>query len=103
MSYLISILIAGFLGGILRGLVGFMKYQSSYKSSPFRPWYFLGTVGLSGLIGFIAAWVTKDLGVSFLGMATISPSIAFVIGYAGGDFIENLFKIISGKSSVFPI
>jgi hypothetical protein len=32
----------------------------------------------------------------------ISPAIAFVIGYAGGDFIENLYKIILKKPTIFP-
>lgn len=85
----------------MRGLVGYIKYQTSYKNVPFRIWYFVGMTGVSGLIGLLAAWVTKDLGITFLGMTSLSPAIGFVIGYAGGDFIENLYKIIAGKPSLY--
>jgi|SRR3990167_100338 len=101
MTYFLTILIAGFIGGVLRGLVGYIKYKSSYKSVPFNAKYFFGTTAVSGLVGLLAAWVTKDLGLTFLGMDTISPAIAFIIGYAGGDFIENLYKIILGKPSLY--
>ncbi len=38
----ISILIAGFGGGVVRGLVGFIKHQYSYKNVGFRLPYFIG-------------------------------------------------------------
>lgn len=94
------ILLWGAIGGTLRGLVGFAKYQTRYKDVPFRPLYLALTAGLSAVVGFLAAWVTQDLGITFLGLTSITPAIAFVIGYAGGDFIENLFKIITGKPNV---
>ncbi|MBZ1348452.1 MAG: hypothetical protein KYQ20_01655 [Candidatus Nealsonbacteria bacterium] len=97
----IQILIAGFGGGVIRGLVGFIKHQYSYKRVGFRLTYFLGMMFLSGVIGFLAAIVTKELGITFLGLDYITPAIAFVIGYAGGDFIENLYKIILKKPSIY--
>jgi len=103
MSYIASILIAGFVGGAIRGIVGYIKYQTKYKNVDFRPWYFIGMTAVSGIVGLLAAWVTKDLGVSFMGIEELPASIAFVIGYAGGDFIENLFKIISGKSTIYKL
>lgn len=103
MSYFASILIAGFVGGALRGVVGYIKYLTSFKNVTFKPWYFGGMTLVSGLVGLLAAWVTKDLGITFLGVEKLSLSIAFIIGYAGGDFIENLFKIISGKSTIYSI
>jgi len=36
------ILIAGFAGGMVRGLVGFIKYQYSYKNVGFDLYYFFG-------------------------------------------------------------
>jgi hypothetical protein len=100
---MISILFAGFSGGVVRGLVGFIKHQQSYKEVPFRPLYFASMVTLSGVIGLLAAWVTDDLGITFLGMDSLSVSIALIIGYAGGDLIENLFKIIIKKPNLYTL
>ena len=91
----------GFLGGIIRGAVGLIKYSQSYKDVDIRPWYFSGTVVISGLIGVACAWIVQDLGVSFIGLETLPLSIALIIGYAGGDFIENVFKIIVKEPELF--
>jgi hypothetical protein len=93
------IFIAAFGGGLIRGLVGYIKHQFSYKNVPFRPKYFLGMMMVSGLIGMVAAIAIKELGFRLLGEFT--PALAFVIGYAGGDFIENIYKIIIKKSSLY--
>lgn len=98
-----TILFAGLLGGIIRGLVGYLKYRSSYKNTSFLFNYFLLSVGISGVVGLLAAWVTSDLGLTFLGLASITPAIAVIVGYAGGDFIENLFKILTGKTSLYQL
>lgn len=103
MLSLISILFSGLLGGIMRGLVGYVKYRSSYKEVPFRIGYFSFMVAVSGVIGLLATWVTHDLGIRFLGLPTITPAIAIIIGYAGGDFIENLYKILTGKTSIYEL
>lgn len=94
MFYIIA---AAFGGGILRGLVGFIKYQFSYKEVKFRPYYFLGMMLVSGIIGAVASLAIKEIGFTLLGSFT--PALSFIIGYAGGDFIENLYKIIIKKSS----
>ena len=99
----ISILIAGFGGGVIRGLVGFIKHQYFYKRVGFRLPYFLAMMFLSGVIGLLAAIVTRELGITFLGLDYITPAIAFVVGYAGGDFIENLYKIILKKPTIYPV
>ena len=98
-----TILFSGLIGGVIRGLVGYVKYRSSYKNTPFMLGYFLFSVGVSGVVGLLAAWVTEDLGITFLGLETITPAIALIIGYAGGDFIENLFKILTGKTSLYQV
>ncbi len=94
-----SIILAAFGGGILRGLVGFIKYQFSYKEVKFRPYYFLGTMFISGVIGLVSALAIKEVGFTLLNQFT--PALAFIIGYAGGDFIENVYKIIIKKSSFY--
>lgn len=99
----IPILIAGFGGGVVRGLVGFTKHQYSYKNVGFRLPYFLGMMFISGIIGLLSAIVTTELGITFLGMDYITPAIALIIGYAGGDFIENLYKILLKKPILHPI
>jgi hypothetical protein len=94
----IYIFIAGFGGGLVRGLVGFLKHQLSYKNVPFSWKYFIGTTALSGLIGTVTAIAVKELGLTLFGQFT--SALAFVIGYAGGDFIENIYKIIIKKSNI---
>jgi len=96
---MILIFISAFLGGVLRGLVGFLKYQFSYKEVKFRPRYFFGTMFLSGAIGLMATISVREIGFTLSG--GFSASLAFIIGYAGGDFIENIYKIIIKKSSFY--
>ena len=94
-----AIIVAAFGGGILRGLVGFIKYQFSYKEVKFRPYYFLAMIFLSGIVGTVATLVIKEIGFTLL--ESFTPALAFIIGYAGGDFIENIYKIIIKKSSFY--
>lgn len=95
----LEILIAGFGGGIVRGLVGFIKHQFSYKNVKFELTYFLAMLFVSGMIGLLAAIAIKETGFTLFG--TFTSAIAFVVGYAGGDFIENIYKIIIKKSSLY--
>ncbi|MFH1244267.1 MAG: hypothetical protein V1487_01680 [bacterium] len=60
-------LFAGFLGGVIRGLVGFVKNK---------------TILISGVVGS-AAGILVDT----------EWQVSFLPGYAGTDFIENLYKI----------
>ena len=98
MSYAI-IIAAGFGGGVVRGLVGFIKHQFSYKNVPFKLSYFLWMVLLSGLIGLSSAVAMKGVGFTLEGKFT--AALSFVVGYAGGDFVENVYKIIIKKSSLY--
>jgi len=95
----VSILIAAFGGGFFRGVVGFIKHQFSYKNVPFKLNYFLAMMFVSGIVGLVTATAMKELGLTLFGAFT--PALAFVIGYAGGDFIENIYKIIVKKSNLF--
>jgi len=95
----LEILLAGFAGGIVRGLVGFIKHQFSYKNVPFKLGYFLAMTFISGIIGFLSAYTVKNIGFSLEG--TFTPALSFIVGYAGGDFIENIYKILIKKSSLY--
>ncbi|MFH0840559.1 MAG: hypothetical protein V1865_01030 [bacterium] len=87
-----EILVAGFAGGMIRGLVGFIKYQYSYKNVGFNVPYFLVMAFLSGIIGLLTA-AAFQYNIVF----------SFVIGYAGGDFVENVFKMATKSSSLYNI
>ena len=96
----INILISGFSGGAIRGLIGYIKHQYSYKNVGFNIAYFLGMSFLSGLVGAMCALAIKELGMTFFG-GYFTSAMAFIIGYAGGDFIENVYKIIIKKPSLY--
>jgi len=98
--YYLLVLIAGFAGGVLRGIVGFIKHQFSYKNVPFRLPYFLSMMLLSGIVGFLTSLALKEAGIKFFGGA-FTPALSLIIGYAGGDFLENIYKIIIKKSSLY--
>lgn len=99
MEEIIIILIAGFGGGVLRGLVGFIKHQFSYKNVPFSLKYFFSMMLISGIIGLVVALAIKELGLTLFGEFTWA--LALVVGYAGGDFVENIYKIIIKKSNIY--
>ena len=84
-KYLIYIL-AGFTGGIVRGLVGFVKNKTIEKADHFKPQYFLITILISGIVGVAAG-----------ALADIEWQVSFLAGYAGTDFIESLYKIKIGQ------
>jgi hypothetical protein len=90
------IILAGFGGGVLRGLVGFLKHKYSYKEVKFSWPSFLSTVGISGTVGVISALAVQELHLGFLG--TMTPALALVIGYAGGDFLQGVYKIIMKRN-----
>ena len=100
-SIYILILIAGFGGGVVRGLVGFVKHQFSFKNVGFNLPYFAAMMFISGIVGLLTAVAIKEAGIFPLGIEVITPGIAFIIGYAGGDFIENIYKIVFKKQTLF--
>ena len=87
----------------MRGLVGFIKHQYAYKSVKFELYYFLFMTFISGIIGVLSAVATKELGLSILGLSSFTPALAFIVGYAGGDFLENIYKIVLKKTSIYEI
>ena len=99
---MLPILIAGFGGGMIRGLVGFLKYYYSYKNTPFNILYFFATAFISGAVGLLTAAAVKESGIIISGLSSITPPLALIIGYAGGDFLENVYKILFKKNLIFP-
>lgn len=97
------LLLAGAGGGLIRGLVGFIKHQFAYKNVKFEPVYFLGMMALSAFVGLVVTWAIASSGLSLPVVEQINPALAFIVGYAGGDFIENIYKIIIKKPTIFPV
>ncbi|MBU3964676.1 hypothetical protein KJ591_00155 [Patescibacteria group bacterium] len=90
------IIIAGFGGGVVRGLMGYIKHQYSYKNVGFNLPYFFSMMFLSGIVGTLCAIAINNISNDILTIG-FSASIAFVVGYAGGDFLDNVYKIIIKK------
>ena len=81
---MIEIFIAWFVGGVIRGLVGISKQirASPSKKKIIRSDYFAVTLLASGGIGIlVGAFIAYDV------------RFALLAGYAGSDFLENLYKI----------
>lgn len=74
-------IIAGFVGGIARGLSSFLKKRNRGGKVRFDYPYFFSTVFFSGILGGIAGALVES------GWKT-----AFLAGYAGTDFLENMYK-----------
>ncbi len=96
MGYYFAILIAGFGGGAVRGLTGFVKHQYSYKNVKFDVKYFLGMTFISGIVGLLIAMGIKETASETL-IVPLTPAVAFIVAYAGGDFLENIYKIFLKK------
>jgi CBS domain-containing protein len=81
---MIEIFVSGFLGGIIRGLVGVSKEirSSPSKKKVIRIDYFLITLLAAGGLGLlVGVFIADDF------------RFALLAGYAGTDFLENLYKI----------
>lgn len=101
MEYLI-VGVAGLCGGMARGFVGFIQHQFRFKDVPFKLYYFLGMISLSGCVGIVVALASAEVAKTFFNMTNVTFGLAIIVGYAGGDFIEILYKLLSKKIFVFP-
>lgn len=99
----VVLLVAGAMGGLVRGVVGFIKHQFAYKNVDFKPWYMASMISLSALVGLTVTWAVVYSGLEIVAIVEVNPAIAFIVGYAGGDIIENLYKILAGKATIFPV
>ncbi len=87
---MIEIFIAGFLGGVIRGLLGISKEirSSPTRKKKLRPEYLLVTLLASGGLGLlVGVFIADDI------------RFALLAGYAGCDFLENLYKIKMKKKT----
>ncbi len=78
------IFFAGFLGGLIRGLVGISKViqASPSKKKKIRKDYLAVSLLASGGLGLmVGVFIADDV------------RFALLAGYAGSDFLENLYKI----------
>ncbi len=85
---MIEIFAAGFLGGLIRGILGVSKEirKSPSKKKKLRKDYLLVTLLASGGLGLlVGVFIADDI------------RFALLAGYAGSDFLENLYKIKMGK------
>ena len=85
MAYeLLITLFAGFMGGMIRAIVGVLKWQvrTTKTKKEFSMHYFIATFLLSGMLGLIAGLYIQN-----------DPRFAILAGYAGTDFIEGLYKV----------
>ncbi len=98
------VLLFGALGGVARGLVGYTKYLTSYKDVKFDPKYFGMNVLVSMVVGLGTVWALDGSGLAhdFTQGFSLNPAVALIIGYAGGDAIENIYKIILKKPILVP-
>lgn len=87
---MIDIFIAGFLGGVIRGLLGITKVirAKPTKKVNIRKDYMAVELLASGSIGMlVGVFISEDI------------RFALLAGYVGADFLENLFKIKMKKMS----
>lgn len=103
MNGIAVLLLAGASGGLIRGIVGFVKHQFAYKNVEFKPYYIVGMMALSSVVGLTVTWAVVSSGLEIVALAQINPAIAFIVGYAGGDLIENLYKMLVGKATLYPL
>ena len=88
---MLEIFAAGFLGGIIRGLVGVSKKISASpsKKKVIRKDYLAVTLFTAGGLGLmVGVFIANDI------------RFALLAGYAGSDFIENLNKIRMKKMEI---
>ena len=98
-----NLLLAGALGGLVRGIVGFIKHQFAYKNVDFKPGYIVMIMVLSAVVGLSVTWAIVFSELEIVALTQINPAISFIVGYAGGDIIENLYKILVGKTTLYPL
>ena len=80
---IVTTVLLGVLGGVVRSLVGILKYMERNRSAQkLRMGYLCFSLFVSALIGGLAGALCKG-----------DWRLAAIAGYAGSDFIESLYKI----------
>jgi uncharacterized membrane protein len=82
-SVILSSILFGVLGGFVRALVGIAKYFEKNKAGEkLRPWYLIFTLFVAAVVGGLAGALSNG-----------DWRLAVIVGYAGTDFLEGLYKI----------
>ena len=75
--------ITGLIGGLIRGLVGITKSQTFTPDKFTFQWkYFATTMFVSAVVGVISGIIADG-----------DWRISLLAGYAGTDFLENLYRL----------
>ncbi|OGM05477.1 hypothetical protein A2124_04475 [Candidatus Woesebacteria bacterium GWB1_37_5] len=83
MENLVSSILFGILGGLVRALVGIVKYfEKNKQNQKIRFWYLTSSLFVAALVGGIAGAIANG-----------DWRLAIIAGYAGTDFLEGLYKI----------
>ena len=87
MQEVLTFILLGFLGGLVRSLYGILKAVN--EGEVIKKDYFITTIIIAGLIGGILGYVFD-----------IDFRIATLAGYVGTDILENIFKSSLGESII---
>lgn len=83
MEILLSSILFGILGGLVRALVGIVKYfEKNKKEQKIRFWHLAFSLFVAALVGGVAGAIAGG-----------DWRLAVIAGYAGTDFLEGLYKI----------
>ena len=82
MITVLTLILFGFFGGLIRAIVGLFKHKVFSKKEKFKKGKFIFTLAVSGLIGLFCALLIID-----------DYRIALLAGYAGTDLIQGIYKI----------
>ncbi len=90
-TQLITLAASGFLGGVVRSLVGIIKNQTVYQDEFHFSWTKLTfTIAASGVIGLAAGLLITD----------IDFRLSLLAGYAGTDLLESVYKIRTAQGTL---
>ena len=81
---ILLIFVCGFLGGFIRGIVGVTRHivgTPTKKKKIRKDWIVLSLLSSGGMGLLAGVFIAEDI------------KFALLAGYAGTDFVENLFKI----------
>lgn len=83
METLLPSILFGILGGLVRALVGIVKYfEKNKKEQKIRFWYLAFSLFVAALVGGVAGAIVGG-----------DWRLAVIAGYAGTDFLEGIYKI----------
>ena len=88
---ILAIILGGFIGGIVRALVGFWEHGHQKKTTT---WSILAIL-VFGFVGIVSSAAFSITGISF-GLEVLF-GVSVLVGYTGSDIINSLFKILKNE------